>query len=68
MASYTGLRRSEVLGLKWSAVDLDGGNVSVVSGLHRITGHGLVTLPTKTKKSRRLVPVSSEVTEVSTTS
>ena len=24
VASYTGLRRSEVLGLKWSAVDLDG--------------------------------------------
>ena len=64
VASYTGLRRSEVLALKWSAVDLDAGTISVVAGLHRIPGHGLVTLPTKTQQSRRLISITPEVVEV----
>lgn len=64
VASYTGLRRSEILALKWSSVDLDGGSISVVAGLHRIPGHGLVTLPTKTQKSRRLISITSEVADV----
>ncbi len=60
VAIYTGLRRSELLGLRWTDVDLDRGRLSVVAGLHRLTGKGLVLLPTKTARSRRSVSVGAE--------
>jgi integrase len=62
-ALSTGMRRSEIAGLKWESVDLpegDGekGNLSVVSALHRIEGHGLVEAATKTDGSRRSIRMS----------
>jgi len=42
LAVLTGLRRSEIFGLKWDAVDLAGTTLRVVRTLQRITGHGLV--------------------------
>lgn len=51
-----GLRRSEVLGLTWDDVDLEGGTLTVRRGLHRISGQ-LVTMDTKTARSRRTVPL-----------
>lgn len=47
-----GLRRSELLGLTWAAVDLDKGTLSVKQTLQRLTG-GLRMLEPKTKSSRR---------------
>ena len=61
---YTGLRRSEVLALHWSDVDLDRCTLNVVAGLHRLPGQGLVLLPTKTSRSRRQVPITEEVVDV----
>ena len=55
LALYTGMRRSEVLGLRWTAVDLNAKTVSVVETLQRILGKGMMTLQPKTGKSRRLV-------------
>ena len=55
LALYTGMRRSEVLGLRWTAVDLTAKTVSVVETLQRILGKGMMTLQPKTDKSRRLV-------------
>ena len=65
-ALSTGMRRSEISGLKWESVDLpDGddekGSLSVVSTLHRIKGHGLVEADPKTEGSRRPVTLSSPV-------
>ena len=51
----TGLRRSELLALKWPQVDTEGATVSIIAGLPRLLGQGLVLLPTKTASSRRLV-------------
>lgn len=51
-----GLRRSEVCGLHWSDVDLVKGTVRITRGLQR-TGGALQELPTKTKRSRRTVPL-----------
>jgi integrase len=51
-----GLRRSEVLGLQWSDVDLDQGVIRILRGLHRVDGK-LVVLPTKTHGSERSVPL-----------
>lgn len=58
-----GLRRSEVLGLKWSDVDLDRGTMQVVRGLQRIDGK-LVEMETKTQRSRRTIPLPSIVVDV----
>ena len=52
-AVMTGLRRSEICGLKWDAVDLESGRLEVVATLQQIRGHGLVTGAPKTTKSRR---------------
>ena len=64
LALYTGLRRSEALALKWPQVDLERGYVSVVEGLHRLPGRGLVLLSVKTAKSRRRVAISQEVIDL----
>jgi integrase len=51
-----GLRRSEALGLHWSDVDLDKGTLRISRGLQRAGGE-LRELPTKTRRSRRTVPL-----------
>ena len=58
-----GMRRSEVLGLKWDDVDLHLGTLRIHRGLQRIDGV-LVELPTKTKRSRRTVPLPPYVVQV----
>ena len=63
-AVLTGLRRSEICGLKWESVDLDAGGLSVVATLQRIKGHGLVTGTPKTKSSRRTVDLAPETIDL----
>ena len=54
---YSGARRSEVLAIRWPQVDLDGRAISIIAGLHRIPGQGLMLLDVKTDKSRRRIPI-----------
>ena len=63
-AVLTGLRRSEICGLKWESVDLETGSLSVVATLQRIKGHGLVTGTPKTKRSRRTVDLAPETIDL----
>jgi integrase len=60
-----GLRRSEVLGLRWEHVDLEQGFLQVRQGLQRIGGE-LTVLPTKTARSRRTIPLPAFVLRVLT--
>lgn len=53
-AATTGLRRGELLGLRWEDVDLETGQLFVRQTLQR-TGQGLCFRPPKTAKSRRVV-------------
>jgi integrase len=53
VALALGLRQSEVLGLRWSDVDLDAGTLRVRKTLHRIAGGGLVYEDPKSARSRR---------------
>lgn len=54
LAATTGLRRGEILGLRWSDIDLDQGSVSIQQ--QRVKGHGTVSYrPPKTAKGRRSV-------------
>lgn len=57
VAVHTGLRQGELLGLKWSDVDLDGRRLSIRRAI-KVTEGGLDFGPPKNKASRRSVPLS----------
>ena len=57
VAFHTGLRQGELLGLKWTDIDLDTGKLSVRRSL-KVTEGGLEFGPPKNKASRRSVPLN----------
>lgn len=57
--TLSGLRRSEVLGLRWSAVDLDAGTVTVEAGRVALDGKRTATDEPKSAASWRTVPVEA---------
>ena len=59
----TGLRRGELLGLKWEDVDLQRGTIRVQRQVARINGE-IVEAPLKTKNAYRTVPVSADTVAV----
>ena len=68
MAVLTGLRRSEIGGLSWSAIDLDAGTLEVRRTLIRVpkSGGGVTYAfsEPKTEHSRRMIRLSAAVVEV----
>jgi integrase len=56
LALFLGLRRGELLGLRWEDVDLDRATLEVVQTLQRVGG-ALRFVPPKTEDSRRTVPL-----------
>jgi len=54
-ALYTGMRRSELLGLKWNDVDLILGEVSVTRSLHHLRDGSYIFTEPKSAKSRRTI-------------
>jgi integrase len=56
LALFLGLRRGELLGLRWDDIDLDGATLEVVQTLQRVGG-ALQLVPPKTPDSRRTVPL-----------
>jgi len=56
LALFLGLRRGELLGLRWQDVDLDGAKLEVVQTLQRVGG-SLRLVPPKTEDSARTVPL-----------
>jgi integrase len=63
VASYTGARRSEVLGLAWSNVDLERGTVRIERTLQRVGAELVFSPETKTAHGRRTVPLPRFVVE-----
>jgi len=59
LAVLTGMRRSELAGLKWENVDLLSGRLSIVNTLQRIPGYGLVESTPKTARSRRNIALKA---------
>ncbi|WP_405810078.1 tyrosine-type recombinase/integrase [Streptomyces sp. NBC_01520] len=60
LALRTGLRKGELLGLRWEDLDLDWGTASVRRSLQRTQSGGLMTLPTKTRASERRIALPTE--------
>lgn len=57
VAVHAGLRQGELLGLKWTDVDLEAGRLAVRRSL-KVTENGLDFGPPKNKASRRSVPLN----------
>lgn len=56
LALCTGLRQGELIGLKWSDVDLSSGSISVQRTVHELSGKLCINEP-KTSKGRRQVTI-----------
>ena len=58
-ALMTGMRRSELLGLRWSDINLTLAEISVSRSLHQLTVNRVtIYRPTKTAKSKRTIALS----------
>ena len=55
---WTGLRRGELCGLKWSAVDLEKSALYVINNRQEKRGGGYINKAPKTKSSRRVISLS----------
>ncbi len=64
LAMTTGMRRGEILALRWSDVDLDSGTLSVTQTLEKSRRDGLAFKQPKTKKSRRSITLPSITIDV----
>jgi integrase len=62
LLSCYGLRRSEVLGLRWNAIDLNTGTLFVRRGRVAVGGEAIEGAP-KSRRSRRDLPLPADVTE-----
>ena len=60
LCSFYGLRRSEVLGLKWHNVDFESKSITIVETLQQGTGGNYTDTP-KTESSNRTLPMTNEV-------
>jgi integrase len=63
VALSLGLRRGEVLGLRWVDVDIDDGVIRVRQTVQRVDGK-LVFAPPKTRRSRRSIPLPAATVQV----
>jgi integrase len=60
----TGMRRSELLGLRWSDVNLTLAELSINRTMHRLQNHEVIYRMPKTEKSRRVVALSPATCKV----
>jgi integrase len=57
LALNLGLRRGELLGLRWEEVDLEAGKLRVARTLTRVSGLGIVVTTPKTDAAKRTMPL-----------
>lgn len=61
LAIYTGMRRGEILGLKWSDIDFEKKRIYVQHSLYYISGQGLVLQTPKTNSGNRNISITDEM-------
>lgn len=64
LALYTGMRRSELTGLRWEGVDFAAKTLRVTGTLQRVTGKGLLSGQPKTKTSRRAIDLGKSAVDL----
>src|SRR5262249_23919827 len=65
IALATGMRRNEMLALRWKDVDLDAGRLTVEQSLKQTSAHGIRIKAPKTSKGRRTISLpAATVTEL----
>jgi integrase len=64
IALFTGMRRSEIMALRWQDVDLIGAEISVSRSMHQLYDRQIVFSGTKTAKSSRRIELSPETCRV----
>jgi|GEM_PF-360236 len=64
LALGTGMRRGEILALKWENVDLDNGTVEIKSQRVRTRTMGVIEKDLKTERSRQVLPISRGLVEI----
>lgn len=60
LAIYTGMRRGELLGLKWENIDFEKKRIYVEHSLYYISGQGLVLQSPKTASGKRNISITNE--------
>jgi len=60
---FTGLRRSELLALRWDDIDLDNGHLTVNRALHHIKGQFVISEP-KTEKSKATIALTPSTVDL----
>jgi len=63
LALWTGMRRNEILALRWQDIDLDKGTISVNGSIDRVNGR-LERRETKTEKSCRTISISTSACDL----
>ncbi len=58
----TGMRRGEALGLRWSDVDLNRGNLRIAQQITAVGGKATIDAP-KTRRSSRVVPIDPDTVD-----
>lgn len=64
VALYTGLRRGELLALRWKDIDLDNKRLSVRRSVVEISGEGLIYKEPKNENSKRAVDFDEDVANI----
>lgn len=62
LAATTGMRRGEVLGLRWADADLDSNQLAILQTITTVNYKHVVTTP-KTKRSRRVIYLDDHTTD-----
>lgn len=63
LAFTTGMRRGEMLGLKWPDIDLESGTVNVHGTLRQLSRYRFIVDPPKTDRSNRVLGLSEQAVD-----
>ena len=61
LGAFTGMRRGEILGLKWDCIDFERRTITIIRTLEEVK-EGLFLGDTKTRSSRRTIPIADTLT------